>query len=692
MESEAEEEVVVGVLESVGRLSDSDASVDLSGKLSCCDDLVGGPESLRYEFWTRDLDSVRNRRQKFLEWMDFGLDRVSSDRNEDVVYEKIGVDDRSLENIGVELREMKSEDEFSSSRSSWSDEALELAEDRACEDALLCEDNDLDDGRELVIGERQREGLVYNVREVGSNRLVNLEEFEGAFRSSKLVKRLSKKRADEKKSVTDGKKKKKKGWLEKLSGIGCMLDVQKQINSVHLNVKPADGSRIRDVKVHSHKKHSKELSSLLVGQDFLAHKGSILTMKFSHDGQYLASGGEDSVVRVWKVFETDRLKAVDMADSDFANVIVPPKVFSIREKPLYEYKGHFDHVLDLSWSKKGHLLSSSADKTVRLWQVGQNSCLGIFAHNNYVTSVQFNPENDDYFISGSIDGKVRIWEVQGCQVIDWTDTKEIITAVCYRPDGMGGIVGSLTGNCLFYSIKDNRMELDNQVSLQGKKKLQGKRITGFQFYPRDPSKVMVTSADSAVRILCGIDVICKLKGSRSSSQISASFTADGKQIVSINEDCNVHVWNYGSQDKSSTLAKTIESYESFSSQNASVSIPWPGVKKSTILPGTSPIGYSSRGVVGQHCCDNNRTRGCPCMSRSFYPDFLTKGNSTWPEEKLPNSSPMEYSSSTDRFDSKFLKSAQSLFSSPHMWGLVIVTAGWDGRIRTFINHGLPMHH
>lgn len=43
--------------------------------------------------------------------------------------------------------------------------------------------------------------------------------------------------------------------------------------------------------------------------------------------------------------------------------------------------------------------------------------------------------DDNYFISGSIDGKVRIWAISGCQVVDWTDVRDIVTAVCYRPDG-----------------------------------------------------------------------------------------------------------------------------------------------------------------------------------------------------------------------------------------------------------------
>lgn len=52
-----------------------------------------------------------------------------------------------------------------------------------------------------------------------------------------------------------------------------------------------------------------------------------------------------------------------------------------------------------------------------------------------VASVEFKPVNDNYFISGSIDGKVRIWAIPGCQVVDWTDVREIVTAVCYSPDG-----------------------------------------------------------------------------------------------------------------------------------------------------------------------------------------------------------------------------------------------------------------
>lgn len=51
-----------------------------------------------------------------------------------------------------------------------------------------------------------------------------------------------------------------------------------------------------------------------------------------------------------------------------------------------------------------------------------------------VTCVQFNPVDERYFVSGSIDGKVRVWDVSEKRVVDWADTRRIITAVSYQPD------------------------------------------------------------------------------------------------------------------------------------------------------------------------------------------------------------------------------------------------------------------
>jgi WD40 repeat protein len=52
-----------------------------------------------------------------------------------------------------------------------------------------------------------------------------------------------------------------------------------------------------------------------------------------------------------------------------------------------------------------------------------------------VTCIQFNPVDDRYFISGSLDEKVRIWSIPGREIVDWNDLHEMVTAACYTPDG-----------------------------------------------------------------------------------------------------------------------------------------------------------------------------------------------------------------------------------------------------------------
>ncbi|KAH7513687.1 hypothetical protein FEM48_Zijuj11G0007400 [Ziziphus jujuba var. spinosa] len=675
---------------------------------------------LGYEIWAKNLDGVQERRHKFLKWMGIDLDRDFNMREEmeDECYDKteLGID-RIAENGGAVLRNSGLEEDVSSSRSimsSLSNEAPESSGNVALEENLF------DGGRRFSTYERSLDGL-FEPQKVRSNQSVSTENSKRNCVGSPSVQRVLQREVHDARYKVELKKKVKRGWLKKL-GIGmCVVDANANAVSDPGDPESTLGMGMQRVRSHPCKKRTKELSSLYAGQEFQAHDGSILTMKFSLDGQYLASAGEDGIVRVWKVNEAERLDKFDTSNdpscvyftmdhlsrlelldvekekhgntkrmkrsSDSTCVVFPPTTFHILEKPLHEFRGHRGEVLDLSWSNKGFLLSSSVDNTVRLWQVGYDRCLRVFSHNNYVTCVDFNPLDDNYFISGSIDGKVRIWEVIRCKVVDYIDIREIVTAVSYHPDGQGGIVGSMTGNCRFYNILDNHLQLDAQICLQGKKKSPGKRITGFQFSPSDPSKVMVSSADSIIRIICGVDVICKFKGLRNAaSQMSASFTSDGKHVISASEDSNVYVWNYSSQDKASPRTKKIWSCESFPSHNASIAVPWCGLK---IVPDTiqSPTLISPR----QGSRFDNASPDCFSLSRGFLLDSLSRGAATWPEEKLFNLSPKALSPTICKSEYRLLKNAyQSMSGSPHMWGLAIVTAGWDGRIRTYQNFGLPV--
>ena len=53
---------------------------------------------------------------------------------------------------------------------------------------------------------------------------------------------------------------------------------------------------------------------------------------------------------------------------------------------------------------------------IRLGLASDSDMFGYFCY--VVTCIQFKPTNDDYFISGCIDGMVRIWDVPRCKL--WT--------------------------------------------------------------------------------------------------------------------------------------------------------------------------------------------------------------------------------------------------------------------------------
>jgi len=152
-------------------------------------------------------------------------------------------------------------------------------------------------------------------------------------------------------------------------------------------------------------------------------EGPIWALSFSKNGKYLASGGQDMIIRVWILYSEiqDYLSSPEMSDTK-QNIMKKKKISPVfRSYPYRYYRGHTSDILDLSWSKTDFLISSSMDKTVRLWHVMHNDCLRIFQHEDFVTSIRFHPKDDRYFLSGSLDSKIRLWSIQEEKVVYWND-------------------------------------------------------------------------------------------------------------------------------------------------------------------------------------------------------------------------------------------------------------------------------
>ncbi|XP_027942673.1 WD repeat-containing protein 44-like [Vigna unguiculata] len=613
-----------------------------------------------YEIWANEPVSVKERRGKFLQGMGWhhGSSELCSQENNNMM-------NSDSSSVRFELERTGDSEEVSDTCSCI------LPYDQVSEELVLSGSETTSEdqkGGPKDKPDASLEGKIYEV----------------SFTDQEVRHRKAEAREEEKKSWWKHFVSNKKGGWGKVSS--------------KLNSGP---NKTRRIKVKQNKKRWMEFSALYIGQEIRAHEGLIWTMKFSPNGQYLASGGEDGVIRIWRVTSLNTssicFNAEDSAVSKVKHgssgsqqkhssqsfVVLPNKILKVEESPLHEFCGHTSDVLDLAWSNSDTLLSSSSDKTVRLWKIGCNECLRVFHHKDYVTCIQFNPVDENFFISGCIDGKVRIWGIHEERVVDWADIRDVISAISYRPDGQGFVVGSLTGTCRFYVTSGKHFQLDAQIRVNGKKRTSGNKITGIQFSQKNHQRVMITSEDSKVRILEGIELVQTYKAlPRSGSQMSGSFTSGGEHIISVGGDSRVYMWNFndlGNTSPKSTKSKY--SCEYFGSKGVTIAIPWSSMTAEERGSGNDFAHYSSEMQPQLEAAHGVRESERFSFGSWFSIDGTCRGSVTWPEEKLPS---WDLPLAEVEFDHQKQKYVSET------WGLSIVAAGCDGTIKTFHNFGLPI--
>ncbi len=123
-------------------------------------------------------------------------------------------------------------------------------------------------------------------------------------------------------------------------------------------------------------------SGKLVREVSRPHGDMVLSVAFSPDGDYLATGGADRLVKVFQV-----------KDGALVN----------------EFQGHGHHILDVAWRADGTVLASaSADHVIKLWNVREGEHIkNIEGFDKEVTSVEF-LGLDDQLLATSGDGILQI--------------------------------------------------------------------------------------------------------------------------------------------------------------------------------------------------------------------------------------------------------------------------------------------
>lgn len=317
------------------------------------------------------------------------------------------------------------------------------------------------------------------------------------------------------------------------------------------------------------------------------------------------------------------------------------------------------------------------DKTVRLWHVSRSECLCCFKHSDFVTSIQFHPRDDRFFLAGSLDSKLRLWSIPDKSVAFWVQVPDLITAVAFAPDGKTAIAGCLSGLCLFYETEGLKYQTQIHARSAHGKNAKGSKITGLQTinYPPDDLngevKLLVTSNDSRVRVYNlrdkGLEI--KLKGNENTcSQIHASFSEDAKYVICGSEDRKAYIWST-TQPEVDKGQRPVEMFEAHSAiVTTAIMAP---IKTRQLLSASGdplydlcnppPVTLLSRN-------ESHSTSNTPSIAEQRPSDTSAPPTPATPDLRRP---------------SKPEESPAYLARAGHPGGNILVTADYMGRIKVF---------
>ena len=181
------------------------------------------------------------------------------------------------------------------------------------------------------------------------------------------------------------------------------------------------------------------------------HKGAVLGLSVSRDGNFIITASEDHTAKVWD-FSSGKCKATLVANKIWypmpqwnpngTHVVIPEhstaKIWNSVSKSTEKIlEGHTDNVNGAAYSNDGkYIVTTSDDKTAKIWDAVTGICkTTLIGHNGWVRYAVFSPDNR-YVVTIAFDRCLRIWDVAtgNCLKILEGHTDEVDCAA-YSADG-----------------------------------------------------------------------------------------------------------------------------------------------------------------------------------------------------------------------------------------------------------------
>ncbi|KAJ1757558.1 rRNA-processing protein [Coemansia sp. RSA 1807] len=214
--------------------------------------------------------------------------------------------------------------------------------------------------------------------------------------------------------------------------------------------------------------------------------------KMEGSGNYVAVATFEPRIEIWD------LDTLDAAYPDLVLGTTDKKALrKAKGKPHKEF--HTDAVMDMSWNTnvRNLLASSSADTTVKLWDLSSAVCVQSYEHHkNKVQAVQWHPSDSSVLLTGGYDKRVSVFDSRAPNAISWWTVDADVESVMWDVHSPSHFyVATDSGLVRYFDVRmgENSAPVFTLVA-------HDEAVSAMDQHPTMPGMLVTGSSDETVKV------------------------------------------------------------------------------------------------------------------------------------------------------------------------------------------------